>query len=146
MRAKEIIPGLLYMGSTPSKWKPREKRDEWLREHVKHVVALCRRDPDVDIEGINVVHAPLVDSHVGVDERIPEHIVPWVLDRVRAGEPVLVSCLAGRSRSGITCGLVLREYYRVTGEEALRILRERRPNAIKREKPADWLRSLGAPE
>lgn len=149
-RPKEIIDGLLYMSSSPGKWRPVDKRDEWLEEHgIKHVVALCNRSPEVlDVShggSIDVMHLPVVDSHKTVDPRIPQYVLPHVLQWVRDGEPTLVSCLAGRSRSGITCGLVLRGLYDLSGAEALEKLRERRPNAIKREGPARWLSALPRP-
>jgi hypothetical protein len=145
VRAKTIIDGLLYMGSTPAKWSPREERDRWLSENVDHLVVLCNREPEVDLPDVEVLHMPLVDSHKTVDPRIPQVVVPNVVGWLTQGEPTLVTCLAGRSRSGITCGLALRELYDLTGEEALEKLRAGRPRAIKREGPEAWFKALPRP-
>jgi len=145
-RPKEIVDGVLWMSSSPGKWEPREKRDAWLRDNgIEHVVALCNRDPETQGVVPDTVHAPVVDSHKTVAGAIPRSIAPTVAQWVRDGEPTLVSCLAGRSRSGITCGLVLRELYDLSGEEALELLRDRRPRAIKREGPEAWFSALPRP-
>lgn len=147
-RAREIIDGKLYMASHPAKW-PEGKLD-WMRENVDAVVVLAKReDPELDqlmADGaLTYWHCPVVDSHKDIAPEIPEQVVPWVVQAIRGGSRVLVCCLAGRSRSGITCGLVLRELEDLTGEEAIEKLRERRPGAIKREGPEAWLRALPRP-
>lgn len=138
------------MSRHPYKWRPRNKKLEWLRANVDHVVVLARAT-DSDLEsGLPEMpeyhHWEMVDSHVDVDDRIPSMVVPQVAGWLRDGERVLVSCLMGRSRSGMTAALVVREYYGMTGEQALDYVRERRPNAIKRERPEAWIRGLGRPD
>lgn len=135
----------LYMSSTPAKWKP-GTFEEFVKEaDILHVVALCNRPPGGSEILADVWHLPVVDSHKTVDPRIPDEVVPKVVDWLRRGEPTLVSCLAGRSRSGIACGLVIRQLFDLNGEEALDELRDRRPRAIKREGPEAWLKSLPRP-
>lgn len=151
VRAREIIaPGLLYMGSTPAKWRPADERDSWIRENVRHLFVLCNRPPDLGDEAYadgdtEVYHMPVVDSHKTVAPAIPQVVVPMVVEKLKKKEPVLVTCLAGRSRSGMACALALRELYDLTGEEALERLRQGRPRAIKREGPERWLRALPRP-
>ena len=106
-RAREILPGKLYMGSHPAKWP--EGRDEWLKEHVDLVVVLAARDPEIpDDLGVTVWHTPVPDSHKAVASAIPEVVVPTVVEWINAGKTVLVCCLAGRSRSGACATLVVR--------------------------------------
>lgn len=149
MRAHEVIHDRLWMSASPAKWRPGKFKQFVQAYDIKHVVALCNRPPyaegdDWD-DGVDVWHLPLVDSHKTVDPQIPQVVVPKVVGWLRAGERTLVSCLAGRSRSGITCGLAIRELFDLTGEQALEQLRAGRPRAIKREGPEAWLRSLPAP-
>jgi protein-tyrosine phosphatase len=144
-RAKEIIPGLLWMSSHPDKWRPRSSKVEWLVANVRHVVLLANRpDPELEvgIAGVHYWHFPVVDSHIDVDPRISLEVVPQVINWIRDNEPVLVSCLVGRSRSGMTCALVAKEYFNLSGADALTYLREKRPLAIKRDRPAQWLAAL----
>lgn len=142
-RAREIIPGKLYMGSHPAKWP--EGRDDWLAENVGAVVTLAKRDPGIDIPTVTSWHYPVKDGN-SIDPRIPEQVVPWITQCVRGGVPVLVCCLAGRSRSGATAALVVRELTGMSGSEALDYVRERRPNAVKRDGPEAELRALPALE
>lgn len=149
-RAHEVIHDRLWMSASPAKWRP-GKFDEFLDAHdIKHVVALCKRPPvEVDgrglYRGVDVMHVVCVDSHKTVDPKIPQYVVPHVVQWVRDGERTLVSCLAGRSRSGIACGLAIRELFGLNGSQTLEQLRAGRPNAIKREGPEAWLRALPAP-
>lgn len=142
-RAKEILPGVLFQGSHPAKWPA--GRDEWLKENIDLVVVLAKRDPEIYVEGVEVWHIPVVDSHKTVDSRIPDSVVPVVLNWIRSGKRVLVCCLAGRSRSGACNVLVVRELKNLTGSEALDFVREKRPKAVKREGPEAYLRALPAP-
>lgn len=148
-RAHEVVHDRLWMSATPAKWRP-GTFDAFLHDqHIEHVVALCNRPPTSEgWEGTGfttIHHMPVKDSHKTVAPEIPQVVVPKVVSWVRAGERTLVSCLVGRSRSGITCGLVIRELFGLTGEQALEQLRAGRPNAIKREGPEAWLRSLPSP-
>lgn len=146
-RAKEIIPGRLYQGSHPAKWP--EGKIDWIKENIDLVVLLAaREDPDqpaLEAAGVTYWHFPVVDSHKTVDHRIPKEVVPVVVDWLHAGKRVLVCCLAGRSRSGATNALVLRQMYGLTGYVALERLRQRRPKAVKREGPEAFIRSLEVP-
>lgn len=146
-RAKEIIPGKLYMGSHPAKW-PKGKL-KWMQENVDLVVVLAAR-PDPELEqnaDFEYWHFPVPDSHKRVDPQIYETVVPTIVDWIRGGKTVLVCCLAGRSRSGATATLVVRELLGLSGSEALDYVRAegRRPGAVKRELPEAELRALPAP-
>lgn len=156
-RAKEILPkdhvegsGALYQAVTPDKW-PGGKM-EWLAENVDLVVVLCNRGDqelaaltDDNEHGLTYWHLPVPDSHKTVDATIVETVVPAVVDWVQSGKSVLVCCLAGRSRSGATVALAVRDLYNVTGSEALDYARTRRPNSVKREGPEAFIRALEKP-
>lgn len=147
-RVKEILPGQLYVSSVPSKWKDREAKVLWLQQNVKHVVVLCNRsdeDLDAGIPGVGYLHYVVHDGHKALDQRLIDYVVPQVVAWVNAGEPTLVCCLAGRSRSGATVTLVVREVLNLSGAEALTYVRERRPNAVKRQGPMDQIVALPKP-
>ena len=146
-RAHEVIHDRLWMSATPAKWKP-GTFEAFIDEHrIRHVVALCNTAP-VPWSSYNdcaIWHYPVKDSHKTVDPRIVQEVVPRVKHWVQHDERTLVSCLVGRSRSGITCGLVIRDFFDLDGEQALEQLRAGRPNAIKREGPEAWFKALPAP-
>lgn len=57
-----------------------------------------------------VVRVPLDDARPTVSERLRIHAAARdVARRVRAGQRVLVTCMAGRNRSGVIAGLALAE-------------------------------------
>lgn len=156
-RAKEILPkghvegsGALYQAVTPDKWP--DGKMEWLAENVDLIVVLCNRGDaelaaltDDNEHGLTYWHLPVPDSHKTVDGTIVEHVVPTLVNWILSGKSVLVCCLAGRSRSGATAALTVRELYNVTGSEALDYARTRRPNSVKREGPEAFIRALEKP-
>ena len=146
-RAYEILPGLLYMSANPAKWTNREAKLKFFKDRVKHVVILSNLD-DPDLHGhdeFTVHHWPIVDGHVKLDSRLYDDITPKMVEWVHAGEPVLVACLVGRSRSGAAATLTVRGALGVDGSTALDLVRRERPNAVRRAGPEAELRSLSAP-
>ena len=149
-RPKEIIGGLLWMASTPAKWKANteEEKSAWYAENnIKHVVVLCNlMDEHLTSgrAGIDYWHAPLVDG-MRLDLRIEGLIVPQVLMWMHDSEPTMVCCLVGRSRSGAAITMIVREYLGISGSDALDYVRIQRPNAVKRAGPEAQLRALAAP-
>lgn len=146
MRAKTIVPGLLHMSSHPAKWK-RDEKLAWIGRNVNHVFVLARLD-DPELRSLTAVtyhHVQLVDGHKALDQKAYA-VAAEVANLMRAGEPCLVACLVGRSRSGAVCTLAVRDYFNVTGTKALDQVRFCRPGAVKREGPEAELRSLPKPK
>jgi protein-tyrosine phosphatase len=75
------------------------------------------------------LHAPMSDG-AKVDEPLLRKVADFVTADVLAGEPTLVMCRAGRNRTGLVVCRSLVDVLGVSGEEALRIFREKRPRGV----------------
>ena len=144
---KTILPGLLYMAPNPDKWRNREAGVAWLRANVEHVVVLSNRNPSFlkKYPEVGYWHYPIKDGHTALDVRLYEVVTPAVAQWLADGEPTLIACLVGRSRSGAACALAVREHLNLTGRNALALVRKGRPNAVKRAGPEAELNALRKP-
>ena len=90
-------------------------------------VVLAAREYQPDLPGFEVVRVPLDDGPPPTKaERMRiRHVARDVADRVRAGKRVLVTCWAGRNRSGVISGLAMRHLGVPGPEAAARIRRAR---------------------
>lgn len=89
-------------------------------------------------------HVPISDGKV-LDPRLPA-LTELIVSRVRADVPVLVTCRAGRNRSGLLVALAVRQLLDVTGVEALEYLRAKRPSAVANPAFEAYLLGLQRPE
>lgn len=81
--------------------------------------------------GIPVVHAPIDDSELTEGEwRRAVSAARVVAVRHRAGAKVLVTCAAGLNRSGLVTALSIHLLTGCSGASAVRLVRERRENAL----------------
>jgi len=83
--------------------------------------------------GVDVLYAPMHDNY-----KLPLHrddvkaamrAAASVADAAYGGEKVLVTCMAGRNRSGLVNALALCELFGVSGQEAMEIVQARRRHA-----------------
>jgi hypothetical protein len=81
--------------------------------------------------GVAVIHAPADDAALtDAAWRTAAQAAALVASRLRAGERVLVTCHAGRNRSGLVSALALHMLTGISGAEAARIVRSRRRAAL----------------
>ena len=79
------------------------------------LLVLCAEEyqpPSGEFPGVDVIHAPFDDNDIGPtsqEKKIARSAAKRVAAAVRNGSRVLVSCIAGRNRSGLVCGLALVE-------------------------------------
>lgn len=79
-----------------------------------------------------VLRAPFDDT----EQPAPEDIVvavaaaSWTVDRLRSGVSTLVTCWAGRNRSGLVCALALRGAYGLSGPDAVALVKSKRLGAL----------------
>jgi len=66
-------------------------------------------------------------------------------DSLKANKRVLITCFAGRNRSGLVSALIVRAALRMTGDEAVDYVKARRPNALTNESFCAWMRRLPKP-
>ena len=79
------------------------------------LLVLCAEEyqpPSTEFPGVKVIHAPFDDNKVGPtaqEKKIASHAATRVAHALREGAKVLVTCYAGRNRSGLVTGLALVE-------------------------------------
>ncbi len=131
MKVYEIIPGSLYQRGRFDKWPKKRKLLE-LEELGITVVANMIRIPDEDIagpDGVEYYMLPIPDGKIK-DPDMLNRLADRLLQRILGGKKVLIHCNAGRNRSGLVSALVVRRYYKISGQEALNYVRGKRPQAI----------------
>lgn len=121
MTATQIIP-YLWQGSQP----PAGPR---LGQSVE-LLALCAHQfqPPADrFPGIrHIIHVPMEDAKPTAEEvQLALHAANVVSMAVSRQMVCLVTCMAGLNRSGLVCGLAMRNLG-MSGEEAIRIIQQRR--------------------
>ena len=130
----EVIPGLLYAGECP--WvMPLES------SHMNDLLELGIRDfitlrDDVNSTQISAItHA--LHSDISVlqfpirDFSVPEHtlleqIVDILGEHITSHRITYVSCAKGLGRTGLVIGCFLADYYRISNEQALKLMNELR--------------------
>jgi hypothetical protein len=124
--------------------------DEWGRLSTKGfgAVVLCAqelqpRDEFDFFPGVELILAPMDDA-VLTDEEVAAatFAARRALAYLHRGQRVLVTCAAGRNRSGLVSALVLMMRRGMTGEEAVRRVQSRRKDALTNPSFAAYLRGL----
>lgn len=90
------------------------------------------------------IHCPIPDGKQ-VLPALLNSVVRSAMPTIRNGRSVLVHCHAGRNRSALLAALIVRERLGISGAEAVRYLRSRRPNALANEAFVEYLNGLEQP-
>lgn len=138
LRANEVVPGL-WQGAAPP--PGRAVRSAGFRKLV-----LCAEEyqpPGEVFDGMAVLHAPNDDS--GLPISVEQKKIAILASRSVArsllrGEPVLVTCMQGRNRSGLVSALTLIRLG-VRPEAAIRTVQRVRPMALSNGSFVSFLRS-----
>ena len=122
--ADRIAPGL-YIGSAPA--------EETKLPFDILVLAAKEYQPREAFAHIAVVHVPLDDNfdHMTRDEvaaaiHVGRNVAVWL----RKGQRVLVTCMAGKNRSGLISALALRYRYAANATTAIQAVRRARLGAL----------------
>lgn len=73
--------------------------------------------------------------------RTAQYAADWVVEMFEAGRRVLVTCAAGRNRSGLVSALALMKRRGLSGEEAVARVQAMRKDALTNESFAEYVRS-----
>lgn len=132
MKIYQIAPRIYQSGKFPDDWNLLQKKVVLRENKIAAVVNLWhKKDPDVEVCVSNYRHIYLPDGKFSeekwraVFELLPALVVKWQM-----GENLLAMCYGGRNRSGLFNALLLREIYGISGEAAMCIVREKRPNSL----------------
>jgi protein-tyrosine phosphatase len=132
----------LWQGSAPPKGS-----EIWFRGF--EVVALCAFELQATpgtFGPTRILPAPMDDADADVETiATAKRAARSVCNHLLKGLRVLVTCAQGRNRSGLVVALAVRAIARVAGAEAMRRVRELRPNALTNPQFARYLESLPAP-
>ncbi len=107
-----------------------------LREAGFQVLVLCAQEwqpPEEEFPGVRVHHAPFDDSAKGLTEReakIAHRAAQKTIGHLLYGQRCLVTCMAGRNRSGLVLALALAGVSGLTPKKAGEQVRAVRPNAL----------------
>lgn len=127
-KAHKIIDRLYQGGFPPG--------GDGLKQAGVDVLVLCAKEhQDASFyEGIEVILAPGDDDPR--PHRFARFIDTWkdasikVVDRVRSGKTVLVTCMAGQNRSGFVVALAVRELTGMKGSDIVDHVQKSRPFAL----------------
>ena len=130
----------LWIGSAPN-------ADRDLGACGFDAVVLCAEEyqPRNAFGSARTIHAGFDDGEMDSrTARTAKSAAAEVVRRWRRGERVLVTCMAGRNRSGLVSALALCRIGGVSGRQALSHVRMMRPTALTNPNFADFLTKLGA--
>lgn len=147
--ASEIAPNL-WQGGFPL--EPGR-----LRQAGFNVLVLCAEelqpepvDDHLERLGLIVIHAPMNDVEMDGEElkktfNIASKAAHEVVEHLKAGRKVLVTCIAGRNRSGFVSALSLILHHGMSGKDAAERVRKMRANALTNESFSKLLERIPAP-
>jgi protein-tyrosine phosphatase len=120
--------------------------DDWTPIEAHGITAVIDLDGDLDLGIPNIPNHMLYVYFPIFDEGLPDLNKLHALARLGArlvtnGEKVLAHCGMGLNRSALVAGLVL-TYLGMKGEDAVALLREKRPGALFNENFAVYLAAL----
>jgi protein-tyrosine phosphatase len=134
----------LYQGSAPNSGSA-------LRNARFTLVVLCAKEYQPSSErfpGVHVLHVPFDDSltpSIG-ELRAAAAAADTVAREIRNGGRVLVTCMAGRNRSGLVTAMALVALNGWTGDQAARHIQALRPNALTNTAFVAFLNTVGSSE
>lgn len=81
------------------------------------------------------------DDVLDIDSQLPqiERAVRMVVERRLRGETILITCAQGRNRSGVVLAEALIQTSKATPAEVVRVVQERRANALTNRAFVAWL-------
>lgn len=127
------------------KWPLERKRCELMAAGIHAVLCTTRRDDDLDTLLGNRYEFLQFPDGGSVPVAKANEAAGCVLAWLHAGLRVLVHCRAGRNRSGLVAALVVRHELRVSGREAVAIVRQARPGALANPVFEEYLNTLQPP-
>lgn len=135
------IGSRLYQGSAP-------RAGNALKNARFTLLVLCANEyqPTSDrFPGISVLHCPFDDSLTpSIQElRAAAKAADVVAREIRSGGRVLVTCMAGRNRSGLVMAMALVALNGWTGRQAAQHIQSLRPNALTNSSFVSFLNTVG---
>lgn len=134
------LAGPLWIGSHPltlspccDEHDPHARRADELARAGFEVVVLCAEEWQPEIPRVETIHAPFDDDHTGLDEdqtKTAFRAARRTARRIVQGKKTLVTCWAGRNRSGLVCALALSRVSGSHPRKAADLIRAKRAGAL----------------
>lgn len=125
MRTIEIVPNLITRGKLGSS----ETVATVKAQGIRRVFSLFPPGEPAMVGWYGYYHRSLSDGAKVDGERIMR-IAQLVAEGVLEGDKTLVMCRAGRNRTGLVVCTALHLMLGISGKEALRLFREKRPRGV----------------
>jgi protein-tyrosine phosphatase len=98
-------------------------------------IVLCAKEyqpPASAFPGSNVIHAPFDDTMTPSDAELETAIgaALQVVQALRAGHRVLVTCRAGQNRSAFVAGLAMKRHWRLPADKIIAAIKAARHSAL----------------
>ena len=124
--------------------------DDWEPIHTSRIQTIIDLDGDLDMDvptgpnNVLYIYLPIFDEDLPDLYRL-HSVARLAADMIRESRPVLVHCMMGLNRSPLVAGVAL-TYLGFTGEDAVKLLQEKRPGALYNDTFAEYLATLPANE
>lgn len=144
MKIYEIIPGL-YQSAKLHDLTFEEKKKLLKQHNIDTVINLWHTcDEELEEYCEAYYHCSISDGKTPPNKETIERLLKHAELAYQAGASILVHCYGGRNRAGLFNALLLKRILGISGEEAVRMIQEKRPNSFKNEHFArlvreDWL-------
>lgn len=126
----EILPGQLYQSGNWTDFTVGEKFRRVELRNLTMVINAWKVDPDLkEMFGEGYVHVPFPDGQAALPAEVRQAAELGAAE-IKRGGTVLTMCYRGRNRSALLSALIVCEVSNLTGEEAVTLVRLRRPNAM----------------
>ncbi len=125
----EIFPNL-WQGSAPAPGKT-------LHTFGFHTLVLCAKEYQPrgkDFQGLRIIHAPNDDNFTRPPTKDELHIAIQAAQEVKRdflqGKKILITCMAGRNRSGLVMAFALHLLTGQSGLECANLIKQKREGAL----------------
>lgn len=101
-------------------------------------IVLCAAEfqPEIDFpddKSKTVIRCPYGDSDFALEPSVLELLnrtAKQIVQEHKEGRRILITCFAGINRSALLMGMVLKERFGLTGEDAIKLIRKKRYGAL----------------